>query len=314
MPILQLRIVTRKSPLALWQANHVRDRLMALHGDLKIQLIGLQTQGDKLLDTPLARIGGKGLFVKELELALLEGRADIAVHSMKDVTLDLPDGLALPVMLQREDPRDAFISTRFDGLSALPAAGRIGTSSLRRQCQLSALRPDLRITSLRGNVGTRLRRLDEGRYDAIILAAAGVKRLGLEERITCLLEPQTMLPAIGQGAIGIECRADDPPIFDLIKSLNHADTATRICAERAVNKRLFGGCQVPIAGFAELDLDQLRLRALVGRVDGSQTIRGEITGNRLEAEELGLKLAEDLLSRGADKILAELHAEHDTAR
>jgi hydroxymethylbilane synthase len=301
-----LRIVTRKSPLALWQAEHVRDRLRALHPDLEVLLIGVQTMGDKVLDAPLAKIGGKGLFVKELEQQLLAGGADIAVHSMKDVTVDLPDGLDLPVILEREDPRDALISLRYDALESLPQGARVGTSSLRRQCQLRALRPDLRISDLRGNVGTRLGRLEKGEFDAIILAAAGVKRLGMESRIKAYLEPSVILPAIGQGAIGIECRAGDKAVLELIQPLDHAETHLRVLAERALNRRLFGGCQVPIAGYAEILGEELCLRALVGRTDGSEVIRDSIRGPVRDAEQLGVQLAERLLSQGADVILKDL--------
>ncbi len=272
------------------------------------KLLKMTTQGDKILDTPLAKIGGKGLFVKELEEGLLDGRADIAVHSMKDVPVELPDGLYLPVILNREDPRDAFVSNKYSSFEALPQGARLGTSSLRRQCQLSALRPDLEVISLRGNVGTRLRKLDEGEYDAIILAAAGLMRLELSERITAKISPDTCLPAMGQGAVGIECRSDDPRVNDLISVLNDEPTHIRVAAERALNHRLEGGCQVPIGGHAEIDGNTLRLRGLVGAPDGSEMIRGEVSGTLEEAEKLGLELADDLLSRGADRILKEVYA------
>ena len=302
-----LKIVTRKSPLAMWQAEHVRDRLLSAHKNLDVELIGIKTQGDKILDSPLAKIGGKGLFVKELEVALLEERADVAVHSMKDVTVDMPDGLDLPIILEREDPRDVLLANKpVNSIADLPENARVGTSSLRRQCQIKNLRPDLNILDLRGNVGTRIGKLENDEYDAIILAAAGVIRLGLEEKISHYIESDTLLPAIGQGAIGIQCRAGDDNTLLLINVLDHKDTHTRILAERAVNRRLFGGCQVPIAGFSELTGDQILIRALVGEVDGSQIIRGEISGHRDDAEKLGITLAEDLLSRGADKILDEL--------
>ena len=302
-----LKIVTRKSPLAMWQAEHVRDRLLNAHEDLNVELIGIKTQGDKILDSPLAKIGGKGLFVKELEVALLEERADIAVHSMKDVTVDMPDGLDLPIILEREDPRDVLLANKpVSSIDNLPENARVGTSSLRRQCQIKNLRPDLKILDLRGNVGTRLGKLENDEYDAIILAAAGVIRLGLQDKISHYIESDTLLPAIGQGAIGIQCRAGDDNTLSLIDVLDHKDTHTRIVAERAVNRRLFGGCQVPIAGFSELNDDQILIRALVGEVDGSQIIRGEISGHRDDAEKLGITLAEDLLSRGADRILDEL--------
>lgn len=305
-----LRIVTRKSPLAMWQAEHVRDRLLAAHKDLTVELIGITTQGDKILDTPLAKIGGKGLFVKELETAMLENQADIAVHSMKDVAVDLPEGLCLPVILDREDPRDAFISNTYDSLVSLPDGAKVGTSSLRRQCQIKHLRPDLTILSLRGNVGTRLRKLDEGEFDAIILAAAGVIRLGLDNRVKEFIGSETLLPAIGQGAIGIECRRDDQETQALIAPLNDHATHTRLLAERAINRQLQGGCQVPIAGYSELEGDQIHIRALVGEVDGSAIIRGEIQGAADQAESLGLSLADDLLKQGAGDILARLGDAH----
>ncbi|MDS4028065.1 MAG: hydroxymethylbilane synthase [Candidatus Contendobacter sp.] len=303
-----LRIATRKSPLALWQAEHVAARLRQAHPGLRIELIGMMTRGDKILDSPLAKVGGKGLFVKELEQGLLEGRADLAVHSMKDVPVDFPAGLGLPVMLAREDPRDAFISRRHAHPSALPAHARVGTSSLRRQCQLAAHYPGWEIRGLRGNVGSRLAKLDAGEFDAILLAAAGLQRLGLEERITLTLEPEFSLPAIGQGVIGIECRLDDARTRELIAALDDPPTQVRVAAERAFNARLQGGCQVPIAGHALLDSGQLWLRGLVGEPDGSQIIAGEIRGPVAEAESLGATLAEELLERGADAILRRLLA------
>lgn len=303
-----LRIATRKSPLALWQAEHVAERLRQAHPGLRIELIGMVTRGDKILDSPLAKVGGKGLFVKELEQSLLEHRADLAVHSMKDVPVDFPAGLGLPVILAREDPRDAFISRHYSHPDALPAAARIGTSSLRRQCQLAARYPHWRIRSLRGNVGSRLEKLDSGEFDAILLAAAGLKRLGLAERITVALEPEFSLPAIGQGAIGIECRLEDMQTQAIIAVLDDAATQIRVTAERAFNARLQGGCQVPIAGHALLDGDQLWLRGLVGEPDGSRIIAGEIRGPAAAAIELGATLAEELLERGADVILQRVFA------
>ncbi len=303
-----LRIATRKSPLALWQAEYVRDRLVAAHADLKVELVRMTTQGDKILDSPLAKIGGKGLFVKELEDGLLGGRADLAVHSMKDVPVELPPGLHLPVICEREDPRDAFVSTQYGSLDELPQGARVGTSSLRRQCQITARRPDLHILTLRGNVNTRLAKLDAGDFDAVILAAAGLKRLGFADRITAYLDTTVSLPAIGQGAVGIECRSDDTETNALIAVLDHADTHTRVAAERAMNHRLEGGCQVPIGGHAVLQGDRLQLRALVGSPDGKTVIRGEISGSRTEAEQLGVSLAEDLLSRGAEAILKQVYA------
>ncbi|HID4613718.1 TPA: hydroxymethylbilane synthase, partial [Pluralibacter gergoviae] len=259
-----LRIATRQSPLALWQAHYVKERLEAHHPQLQVELVPMVTRGDVILDTPLAKVGGKGLFVKELELALLEGRADIAVHSMKDVPVAFPQGLGLSVICERGDPRDAFVSNHYASIDALPAGSIVGTSSLRRQCQLAASRPDLVIRSLRGNVGTRLGKLDAGEYDAIILAVAGLQRLGLESRIRQPLSPEQSLPAVGQGAVGIECRMDDERTLALLAPLNHPETAVRVTAERAMNTRLEGGCQVPIGSYAELIDGDVWLRALVG--------------------------------------------------
>ncbi len=304
-----IRIATRKSPLAMWQAEHVADALRAAHSGLQVEILGMSTQGDKILDTPLAKIGGKGLFVKELEARMLEGEADIAVHSMKDVPVALPAGLHLAVTMAREDPRDAFVSNRFVNLNDLPEGAVVGTSSLRRQCQLADRRPDLQIRSLRGNVNTRLRKLDEGEYDAVILAAAGLIRLGFGERIRIALDPGISLPAIGQGAVGIECRSDDERVNELLAPLHHPDTADRVHAERAMNARLEGGCQVPIGGHAVLEGDQLWLRGLVGTVDGSEIVRGEIRGPRDQAAALGNALAEELLAHGAADILKELYAD-----
>ncbi|MDX6020773.1 hydroxymethylbilane synthase [Scandinavium sp. V105_16] len=302
-----LRIATRQSPLALWQAYYVKDRLIASHPGLQVELVPMVTRGDVILDTPLAKVGGKGLFVKELELALLEGRADIAVHSMKDVPVEFPPGLGLTTICERDDPRDAFVSNRFASLDALPVGSVVGTSSLRRQCQLAAERPDLVIRSLRGNVGTRLSKLDNGDYDAIILAVAGLKRLGLENRIRQALSPEQSLPAVGQGAVGIECRLDDQHTRALLAPLNHTDTAVRVCAERAMNTRLEGGCQVPIGSYAELSNGEIWLRALVGAPDGSQLVRGERRGPAEDAEKLGISLAEELLNNGAREILADVY-------
>ncbi len=304
-----LRIATRKSQLALWQAEYVRDMLQLHHPDLNVELVKMSTQGDKILDTPLAKVGGKGLFVKELERSLLDEKTDIAVHSMKDVPVELPEDLHLAVICPREDPRDAFVSNKYTNFESLPQGARLGTSSLRRQCQLASLRPDLNIVDLRGNVNTRLQKLDDGEYDAIILAAAGLKRLKFEDRITEFLETNISLPAIGQGAVGIECRRNDDWVNELLAPLNDPDTATRLAAERAMNLRLQGGCQVPIAGYAELEHGILLMRGLVGRVDGTEIIRGEIAGPPTDAAHLGQVLAEDLLARGADEILAELYAQ-----
>ncbi len=304
----RLRIATRKSPLALWQAQYVREALLARNPELEVELLTMTTQGDKILDTPLAKVGGKGLFVKELELGMLEGRADLAVHSMKDVPVDFPEGLGLAAILPREDPRDALISNEFSSLDALPSGARVGTSSLRRQCQLRARRPDLQVVDLRGNVNTRLQKLDDGEYDAIMLAAAGVRRMGWEARITELLPPEQFLPAIGQGAIGIEIRADDTATRALVGALNDPQTAVRVSAERSLNEGLQGGCQVPIAGYAELGHGVIVLRALVGQPDGSELVQGVISGKPEDAVELGRVLADDLLARGAREILAAVYA------
>lgn len=302
-----VRIATRKSPLAMWQANFVKAKLEQLHPNLQVELVPMVTKGDVILDTPLAKVGGKGLFVKELELALLEKRADIAVHSMKDVPVEFPEGLGLVTICEREDPRDAFVSNHFDSIDELPAGSIVGTSSLRRQCQLKELRPDLIIRDLRGNVGTRLSKLDNGEYDAIILAAAGLKRLGLEGRIRVALEPEQSLPAVGQGAVGIECRLDDEHTRHLLAKLN--DDATSICvlAERAMNMRLEGGCQVPIGSYAIWRDGQIWLRALVGSPDGSQVIRGECCSDPENAYQAGIFLAEELLDNGAREILKNVY-------
>lgn len=301
-----IRIATRESPLALWQTRQVAERLRRAHPDLAVEILGIRTRGDKFLSAPLAKIGGKGLFVKELEQGLLDKRADIAVHSMKDVPVDLPPSLCLPVILEREDPRDAFVANHYEDIHELPEGARVGTSSLRRQCQLAARRPDLVIRPLRGNVNTRLRKLDAGEYDAIILAAAGLTRLGFEQRIRRPLSPEESLPAIGQGAIGIECRADDRRIEALIAPLHHADTADRVRAERALNRHLMGGCQTPIAGYAVLEDGELHLRGLVGTPDGARIWRGERRAPRAEAESLGIALAEALIAQDTDDILALL--------
>ncbi len=304
-----LKIATRKSPLALWQAYYVRDRLLAEHDDLEVELVKIVTKGDKILDTPLAKIGGKGLFIKELEQGMLAGEADIAVHSMKDVPMELPEGFELPVICEREVPLDAFVSSQYASIDELPEGACVGTSSLRRSSQLLAKRPDLKILSLRGNVQTRLAKLDNGDFDAIILASAGLIRLELEERIRSRIPSETLLPAVGQGAVGIECREGDEETKALLACLNDNDTFTRVSAERAYNHRLEGGCQVPIAGYAELEGDDIWLRGLVASTDGKQIVSGEVRGSRGDAETLGVSLAEDLLGRGADKILAELYAD-----
>lgn len=301
-----IRIATRKSPLALWQAEHVTARLKALHPGLTVEIIGMTTKGDQLLDSPLSKVGGKGLFVKELEQGMLAGEADIAVHSMKDVPVEFPEGLHLAVIMERENPYDAFVSNTYASLADLPEGACVGTSSLRRQCQLADRRPDLRIEPLRGNVNTRLAKLDAGEYDAIILAAAGLIRLGFESRIRDCIDPVDSLPAIGQGAIGIECRLDDERVHQLIAPLADRDTTDRVLAERAMNARLNGGCQVPIGGHAVLDGDQLILKGLVGTTDGTRILRAEASGPRAEAEAIGVRVAEDLLGQGADAILSAL--------
>lgn len=302
-----IKIATRKSPLAMWQAEYVRDELIRLHPNLQIELVKMSTQGDKILDVPLAKVGGKGLFVKELEQGMLAGDADIAVHSMKDVPVEFPEGLHLPVVCPREDPRDAFVSNTYSSLEDLPKGAKVGTSSLRRECQLRTDRPDLDVQPLRGNVNTRLAKLDVGDYDAIILASAGLKRLGFEDRIRSALTPEQSLPAIGQGAVGIETRVDDDEVNALIAPLRCPETWIVVSAERALNKRLAGGCQVPIAGYALLDNDEIWLRGLVGQPDGSEMLRAEVKGKASDAEALGIALAEDLLSQGADRILADVY-------
>lgn len=305
--MMTLKIATRKSPLALWQAEHIRARLQELHPGLTVELVTFVTQGDKILDTPLAKIGGKGLFVKELEAALLDGRADLAVHSMKDVPMHLPTGLSLPVICEREDPCDAFVSNRFEGFEQLPKGATVGTSSLRRKTQILKARPDLNILDLRGNVGTRLSKLDAGEYDAIILASAGLKRLGLSERIKHTLSPELSLPAVGQGALGLECRTDDQAILDLISPLQHEQTSICVRAERAFNSYLEGGCQVPIAAYATLENGQLQLEGRVGSVDGLILLSSQVLGQPEHAEQLGIELAENLLSQGAGELLKALY-------
>jgi len=302
-----LRIGTRQSPLALWQAEYVRARLMQLAPGLAVELVKMTTQGDKLLDTSLAKVGGKGLFIKELEQALLEGRIDLAVHSTKDVTVTLPEGLHLAAICERADARDAFVSNHYATLGALPAGARVGTSSLRRQCQLRANFPALRIVELRGNVNTRLRKLDAGEFDAIILAAAGLQRLGLAARIRARLAPHDSLPAVGQGAVCIEARRDDVELNALLARLDHAPTACCVRAERALNAALEGGCQVPIAGYAELEGATIYLRGLVGAPDGSRIIRAEIRGPAAQAEDLGRALGAQLLAQGAKQILDRVY-------
>ena len=308
MPIDHLRIATRRSALALWQAEHVAQRLRALHPALHVELVGMSTRGDEITDRPLMAVGGKALFVKALEEGMLAGRADIAVHSMKDVPAVVPAPFRLPVILDREDPCDAFVSTRFSDVAELPQGARVGTASLRREAQLRARRPDLVIESLRGNVQTRLAKLDAGDFDAIVLAASGLRRLGLGERIRRVMPPEDSLPAVGQGALGIECRADDAAVADLIAPLDDPDTHDRVAAERAVNARLEGSCHVPLAAYAELPGDgSVHLRALVASRDGRRVVRAEGRAPRAEGPRLGTELADDMLARGAGEILAEVH-------
>ena len=302
-----IRIATRKSALALWQAEYVKAQLEAAHPGIQVELVPMSTQGDKILDTPLAKIGGKGLFIKELEIAMQEGRADIAVHSMKDVPVEFPDGFGLHAICPRENPFDAFVSNHYQQLSDLPLNATVGTSSLRRQCQLRKLRPDLIIKDLRGNVNTRLAKLDAGEYDAIILAAAGLIRLGMQSRIKQQISAELSLPAVGQGAVGIECRNDDSELIALLAPLNHAQTATRVSAERAMNARLNGGCQVPIGSFAEIEHDKLTLRGLVGSPDGQTLLYACASGPLTDAIALGQQVADNLLSQGAGAILQALH-------
>ncbi len=304
-----VRIATRNSPLAVWQAEHVKAELMALNPELEVELIGMKTQGDIILDTPLAKVGGKGLFVKELEQGMLDGRADIAVHSMKDVPVDFPEGLHLPVICKRENPYDAFVSNHYDSIDELPQGARLGTSSLRRECQARTRRPDLEVLPLRGNVNTRLRKLDEGQFDAIILAMAGLERLGFHDRIRNAMTPEQSLPAIGQGALGIETRIDDEEMNALIAPLHDRLTAITVTAERALNRRLAGGCQVPIAGYAMLEGDEVWLRGLVGRPDGTRTLYAEKRGPATEADAIGVAVAEMLLAQGADKILSDVYGD-----
>ena len=304
-----LTIATRESPLALWQAEYVQSQLQRSHPGLTVKLLGMTSRGDQLLDVPLAKVGGKGLFVKELETALLERRADIAVHSMKDVPMEFPEGLGLGVICEREDPSDAFVSNRYGSMEELPAGSVVGTSSLRRECQLRARRPDLQVRFLRGNVNTRLRKLDEGEYDAIILASAGLIRLGFAGRIARKLAVEDSLPAGGQGAVGIELRREDARVLELLQVLHHEPTAQRVTAERAMNQRLQGGCQVPIACYAEhlAGGQRLRLRGLVGKPDGSLLLRAEGEAPVADAGKLGIQVAEALLTQGAAGILAEVY-------
>ena len=301
-----LRIVTRESPLAMWQAKFVKSALTRLHPGTEIQILGITTEADQRLETSLENLGGKGAFVKELEQALLNDQADIAVHSMKDVTINMPEGLSVPVIMEREDPRDIMISTAYRSLEDMPAGARIGTSSLRRRCQLMAIRPDLKILDIRGNVGTRLRKLEEGDYDALILAAAGVIRLGLLDRITQYFETTQMLPAVAQAALGIEIRDDRNEVLEMIAPLRHEPTQQCVNAERALNRVLGGDCHVPIAAYAHLDGGEMQMQALVGSLNGVDIIRVKGVGSAGDGESLGAELGRELLEKGAGDILANI--------
>lgn len=313
--IKTITIATRQSPLALWQANFIKQHLHRLYPDIEIKLLTMTTKGDKILDTPLAKIGGKGLFVKELENALLSKQADIAVHSLKDVPMVLPEGLVIGAYCKRHAPTDAFVSNQFNALEDLPVGAVLGTSSLRRECQIRAYRPDIVIKSLRGNVGTRVQKLDDGEFDAIILATSGLQRLGLDTRIRHELATHISLPAVGQGALAIECR-DDAAILSLLKPLNDDKTALCVCAERAMNTELEGGCQVPIAGFATLNDGNLTLEGRVGTPDGKTLLKAKQTIalsqlSMIDAENLGKSIAQTLLNQGAKAILQQVYATHD---
>jgi hydroxymethylbilane synthase len=307
-PPVRLVIATRESTLALWQAEHIRARLSAMYPEYRIELLGLTTQGDRVLDRPLAEIGGKGLFIKELEHAMHEGRADLAVHSLKDVPMDMPDGFALTAILAREDPRDAFVSNRYRAMCDLPGGAIVGTSSLRRESQLRARFPHLRVEALRGNVNTRLRKLDEGRYDAIILAVAGLKRLGLAERIAAIIDPADSLPAVGQGALALECRVDRPDVIALVAPLADAETTLATVAERAFGRHLASSCHTPLAAYATWRDGKLWLRGLIASRNGTRVLRGEREArvtSHAEAAILGTGLGDEFLQRGAAAILAD---------
>ena len=302
-------IATRESALALWQANFIRARLAKLYPQIECEILGMTTRGDQILDISLSKIGGKGLFIKELEQALEDRRADIAVHSMKDVPMDMPAGYTLAAIAEREDPRDAFVSNQYPGLDALPSGSVVGTSSLRRESQLRARFPHLQVQPLRGNVQTRLRKLDEGLFAAIILAAAGLKRLGLAGRITALLSPEVSLPAVGQGALGIECRSDRTELIELMEPLHHLPSAQCVEAERAMSRALGGSCEVPLGGFAEINGGVLRLRGFVASQDGSRVISDELSGNPGTGTLMGAQLAQNLKERGAQEILTALESQ-----
>jgi len=300
-----LNIATRKSPLAIWQAEYVKAQLQLLHPYLEIELIKMTTQGDQILNSPLSKIGGKGLFIKELEAGILEGRADIAVHSMKDVPYTIPEEFELGAVMARENPFDAFVSNNYNHLRELPQGARVGSCSMRRIVQIKAIRPDLEIMDLRGNVNTRLRKLDDGEYDAIILACAGLIRLGFVDRIKHPLDADTSLPAVGQGALGIEIRKDDSEVMALIKGLIDQDTMNAVLAERAMNATLGGGCSVPIAGYATLDGEMLTLKGMVGNVNSGEILTEECVGPVFEPEALGQLVANNLIAKGAKTLLLE---------
>ena len=307
-----LKIATRESPLALWQAENIRDQLKRTHTGLEVEILGMTTKADQWLETPLTKIGGKGLFVKELEEAMLHGDADMAVHSMKDVPMELPEGLVVQTICEREDPTDAFVSNSYENLESLPQGAVLGTSSLRRQCQIMQLRPDLHVKSLRGNVNTHLRKLDEGEFDAIILASAGLIRLGFSERISQTIAVETCMPAVGQGAVGIEIRENDFELMQLLQPLAHPESTICVTAERSMNHHLHGGCQVPIAGHAVLFTDplgrpRLELRGLVGDAKGETILRAAAQGVAEDVEKIGIAVAKDLLAQGAGEILAAIY-------
>lgn len=304
-----LRIATRKSPLALWQAEEVARRLQSFHPDLEIELVPMTTKGDQILNSPLSKVGGKGLFVKELEIAMLEGRADIAVHSMKDVPMEFPEGLQLSAVLERDDPRDAFISDKYKSLDELPDGAVLGTSSLRRQMIVKNAYPNIEIKLLRGNINTRIAKLEAGEYDAIILAAAGLQRMGFDDRITRIIEPETMLPAVAQGALGIEGRCNDDKVDQLLAPLRDTETTIRLTTERAMNNRLNGGCQIPVAGYSEINGDQITLKGCIGFPDGSKIYRSEKTASINEADALGIAVAEEMMALGGGKVLESLGIE-----
>ena len=303
-----VRIATRKSQLALWQAYYVRDRLQDYHEQLNVELVEIVSEGDKTLDVPLSQVGGKGLFLKELEQSLLNKSADIAVHSMKDVTVTLPDGLIIAAICPREDPRDAFVSNHYDSIEKLPEGATVGSCSLRRRCQIQAAFPHLKVENLRGNVNTRLSRLDNGDYDALILAAAGLIRLDFNTRINQFLDVELSLPAVGQGAVGIECREDDQDMIQLLQPLIDEESSLRIEAERAANARLGGGCHVPVAVYAEIEADRMTVRGLVGELDGSRILRATASGASAEATMLGEEVASQLIDQGAQQILDSVYA------